>query len=334
VAAVKTLRAGVIGLGVGEQHVAGYLAHPACEVAAVCDLDEEKLAAQRARDPLVRTTRDADELLADPEIDVVSVASYDDVHYKHVRKALEAGKHVFVEKPLCHHTEEAVELHRLLSERPELRLSSNLVLRASPRFRELKERIARGGLGELYYVEADYDYGRLHKLTQGWRGDLEFYSVVYGGAVHVVDLLLWLTGDRVVEVSARGNRIASRDSKFRFNDLVVATLEFESGLLGKVTANFGCVMPHFHALQVFGTGATFVNGLDRATLYTRDGAETIETAYPGVTKDALVHGFVDAILDGGQPPVTADEVFAGMAVCFAIEASVRERSAVAVHGLG
>lgn len=327
---MSNLRAAVIGLGVGEQHALAYEAHPDCALVAICDLDADRLATVAKRFPGVCTTTDAAELIASPEIDVVSIASYDDCHYEQAKAAIEASKHVFVEKPLCLRPEEADTLRALLRSRPELVLTSNLLLRTSPRFVQLKELIDAGRLGELFYVEGDYDYGRLHKVTDGWRGDLPYYSVVLGGGVHVVDLLLWLTGDRVVDVFAAGNKIASRGSKFRFNDLVVATLRFEGGLLGKVTTNFGCVMPHFHGLTVFGTEGTFVNGLEHATLFTASGQERLDAAYPGVGKGDLVHSFIDAVLGQGAPVVTAAEVFATMDVCLAIEEAMRTESRVSV----
>ena len=54
----------------------------------------------------------------------------------------------------------------------------------------MRELIAAGELGELFHLEGDYDYGRRHKLTDGWRGRIPYYSVVLGGAIHMVDLLL------------------------------------------------------------------------------------------------------------------------------------------------
>lgn len=327
------LRAGVIGLGVGEAHAAAYAAHPDCDLAAVCDLDPARLDQVHASHPEARAAGDPAEILTDPGIDVVSIASYDDAHFEQVRTALEHGKHVFVEKPICLHADEARELRRLAEARPDVKLSSNLVLRGSPRFRELKRLVDDGRLGELFYVESAYDYGRLSKITEGWRGDLPFYSVVLGGGVHVVDLLLWLTGRQVTGVTARGNRIATRGTKFRFDDLVVATLEFEGGLLGTVTANFGSVMPHFHELKLFGTEATFVNGLPDATLHTRDGSVLVDAPYPGVDKGDLVGPFVDAVLAGSEPPIPADEVFAAMSVCFAIDEAARTREAVEVREL-
>ena len=326
---------GIIGLGVGERHIAGFRRHPAAEVVALCDIDPAKQAMARARYPGVRVHAEAEALIDDPDVAIVSVASYDDAHFAQVARALERGKHVFVEKPICLHDDEFRELRRLHAARPGLRISSNLILRRAPRFVDLRERIRGGRFGQVYYVEGDYDYGRLHKIAEGWRGTIPFYSVVHGGAIHLVDLLTWLTGSRIVEVEAVGNRICAEGTKFRYNDLVVALLRFESGAVGKVSANFGCVRPHFHRLSVYGTDATFENRPDHALLWTsRDPAvapERLDTAYPGADKGDLIPGFVDAVLGRGAAEVEAEDVFASMAVCLAIERAVREHRAVPVE---
>lgn len=330
------LRAAVIGLGVGEQHIAGYEAHPACEVVAICDMNADRLAEVSARHPGLRTTHDAAELLTDPGIDVVSVASWDDAHFEQVRLAFEHGKHVFAEKPLCLHEEEAATLKAMLAERPQLRLSTNVPLRRSPRFLELRELIRGGALGEIFHLEGDYDYGRRVKLTDGWRGRIPHYSVVLGGAIHMVDLLLWLTGERVAEVSAMGSHIATRDTAFSHDDFVIGLLRLESGATAKVTANLGCVSPHFHGLRVYGTEATFVNGLPDGVLYRPaplpEGATVtpVASAYPGVAKGDLLHSFVEEILTGEPGEVPAEDVFAVLDVCFAIERAARDGSRVAL----
>lgn len=322
------LRAAVIGLGVGEAHAAAYAAHPDCELVALCDIDSGRLHEVARAHRGVRTTTESLEVLRDPEIDVVSIATYDDEHYAQVKLAVEHGKHAFVEKPLCTRPEEADDLRALLAANPGIVVTSNLVLRASPRFHAAKELIDAGRLGTLYYCEADYEYGRLHKITEGWRGELSHYSVVLGGGVHVVDLLLWLTGRRVVEVTARGNRIASAGTKFRFDDFVVAILRLDDGSLAKVSANFGSATPHFHAVTLFGTEATFVNGLRRGVVLTRETSEPVEADYPGVEKGALLPGFVDEVLGRGKAAVSTDEVFAALNVCFAIDESAATGASV------
>lgn len=329
------LKAGIIGLGVGEAHITGYEEHPDCQVVAVCDLDSEKLNDASQKYPKLRFTTRADEILRDPDIDVVSIASYDHFHHEQIVKALEHRKHVFVEKPLCLHPKEAEHIRSFLRKDPSLKLSSNLILRRSPRFQKLKEMIDSGKFGELFYVEGDYHYGRLHKITEGWRGDLDFYSVVYGGGVHMVDLLLWLTGETIEEVTAYGNQIASKGSKFRYNDCVASLLKFRSGLIGKVTVDFGGVLPHFHALNLYGTQATFMNDFDQGRFFdSRDpkaSFQAIREAYPGVKKGDLLYRFIDSIVKGSEPDVSTEDVFRAMSVCFAVEESVKQNTPVKVH---
>lgn len=329
------IKAGIIGLGVGEQHIHGYRKHPDCEVVALCDIDEAKLDECRRRYPDLRTVTDANVILTDPTIDVVSIASYDNHHYEQVASAIGHGKHVFVEKPLCLFEEEAGKLREALAGRPDLKLSSNLILRRSPRFRAVRDLVKQGRLGELYYLESDYNYGRLHKLTEGWRGALESYSVVHGGGVHVVDLLLWLTGERVVEVTSYGNRVASRGSQFQNDDFVVSLLKFESGKIGKVSANFGCVVPHFHTLHIYGTKGTFINDVTCGRLIESREPDhqysEITAEYPGTGKGDLLYGFIDSIVHGTRAEVSADDVFDTMSVCFAIEESLAQGRPVAVR---
>jgi len=330
---MKKLRAGIIGLGVGEKHIDGYQSHPDCEVVALCDFDENKLAAALKNYPHLRLTPNAGDILEDPEIDIVSIASFDNFHYEQVIRALKNNKHVFVEKPICVRQKELEHIRALLNEKLHLHLSSNLILRMSPRFRLLKEMIARGELGQPYYIEGDYNFGRLQKITEGWRGALDFYSVVYGGGIHLIDLMLWLTGDSIVEVSAYGNRLASTGTNFRFNDMVVSILKFQSGLIGKMAANFGCIFPHFHALEVYGTRASFINGLEHASLFkSRDSVEyeKITAAYPGVQKSDLLHSFINSILHDSPPEVSTEDVFRSMSVCFAIEEAASKSGPVTV----
>ena len=329
------LKAGVIGLGVGEAHIQGYQNHPDCEVVAICDFSDEKLSYAKEQYPDIRLTDKADDLLQDPNIDIISIASYDNYHYEQIIQAISNDKHVFVEKPLCLYRDEALEIRKCLQEKPRLKVSSNLILRMAPRFRLLKEMITDEVLGQLFYIDGAYNYGRLHKITEGWRGKADFYSVVYGGGVHIIDLLLWLTGDIITEVSAYGNAIASKDTGFKYNDMVVAILKFESGMIGKVASNFGCVHPHFHAINVYGTKSTFTNGMETGTLYESSdpscAGETITAEYPTTDKSYLTYNFVDSILNQSEPEVTADDVFKAMSVCFAIEKATGQSGPVTVE---
>jgi predicted dehydrogenase len=322
-------------MGVGEQHITGYRNHPGCEVVALCDFSADKRDNIQAEYSDIAVCAQAEEILDNPDIDVVSIASYDNHHYEQITRAIENNKHVFVEKPLCLYADNARHIRLLLSDKPDLKLSSNLILRKSERFIQVKKMIDEGKLGALYCVEGDYNYGRLHKITEGWRGRIDFYSVVYGGGVHIIDLLLWLTGHRVVEVAAFGNNISTRGSQFKYNDTVVSILKFDNDIVGKVTCNYSCVCPHFHNLSIYGTKGTFVNDYEQARLFSSKDSqvdfERIDTPYPGVHKGDLIYTFVDSIVNGSQPDVTIDDVFMAMSVCFAIEKACQQGRPVKVE---
>jgi len=328
------LNAAVIGLGVGEQHIAGYERHSDCRVTALCDIDPAKGREVQGRHPGKSLTTDPDEILRDPTIDVVSIASYDQCHAEQILTALEYGKHVFVEKPLCLTRDEAVDIRTALSGKPELRLSSNLILRCCPRFCQLRDRVSSGAMGDIFAMEGDYLYGRIHKIVSGWRSETDGYSVILGGGVHMVDLLIWLKGKKVVEVSGAGNRVAAAGTSFRYNDFATAILRFEDDTIARVSSNYGCVYPHYHAVKIFGTEATFINQKDSGLYcWSRDpddGMEVSGEAYPGTHKGDHLHGFIDGILRQGVPGVDTEDVFSTMSVCLAIDEAIRTKTLVEV----
>ena len=187
-------------------------------------------------------------------------------------------------------------------------------------------------------MEGDYNYGRLAKILGGWRGEASLYSVMHGGGIHMIDLLTWLANGRVTSVMAMGTNIAVQDSNFAHNDTVTALLRFESGTIAKVTANFGCVHPHFHQLSVYGTKATFLQNDSRgARIYeSRDPTQApkdVSAVYPGIEKGDMIPNFVHAILNNHDPEITKREVFDVMSVSLAIEEAVRTGTQVAVKYL-
>ena len=143
-----------------------------------------------------------------------------------------------------------------------------------------------------------------------------------------------------MRAQATANRLVTEGTKFRFDDLVVAILELESGGTMKVAANFGCVHPHYHDVQVFGTKATFVNGLDAATLWTDPGDGGPRRARGGAPIPGIRKGAPDPLVRGrrgrrrARRSVTADEVFHVMATCFAIDRAAETGAAVEVEAFG
>jgi predicted dehydrogenase len=195
------IRAAVVGYGYwGPNIVRNLLDRPEFEFAALCDRDEGRREAFRRRHPGLRTEHDFEAVLADPEIDAVSVATPPRTHYRLVEAALQAGKHVLVEKPLAT-TEEDARALIALAERRGLTLMPGHTFLYSPPVNKVRELIDSGELGELYFVTSS-------------RMNLGIYQsdgVVCDLAPHDLSILLYWLREPVVQVTACGCSVFNRD---------------------------------------------------------------------------------------------------------------------------
>jgi predicted dehydrogenase len=325
-----TLNVAVVGMGVGEQHARAFAASPHAQVAWLCDLDPAK-AARVARDlGQGRVAESYEQILADPDVDAVSLATYDHLHFDEVCRALDAGKHVFVEKPLCRTAAEVDAISSRWAKAGNLHLRSNLVLRGAAVYGWLKTAISGGEFGDIYAFDGDYLYGRLEKITEGWRRDVPDYSVMEGGGVHIIDLMLWLMDETPATAAAQGAKIATRGTGFQYDDFMAATFTFPSGAVGRITANFGCVHPHHHVVRVFGTKATFIYDDQGPRLFRSraDGAkaERIDLAPLPAGKGVLIPDFIQAIQTGADPAPAAEREFDLIRVIAAADKAHRDGS--------
>ena len=108
----RKLKIGVIGLGVGEQHVIGYQRIPNVEVTDICDIDPSVLKIVGDRNDVPNRHQNYKQITENPNIDVVSIASYDNYHAIQAISAFENGKHVMIEKPLALNRHEAEAILR------------------------------------------------------------------------------------------------------------------------------------------------------------------------------------------------------------------------------
>jgi predicted dehydrogenase len=331
----QTIRVGVIGLGVGERHITGYQEMPGVEVRAICDLDPAKLAEVGDRRQIGRRYDNYRKITEDPEIDVVSICSYDNFHTEQAISAFSNGKHVMVEKPVALSRKDAEAVLRAMQDNGRL-ITSNLILRQSPRFRALRDSIIAGEFGKLFYMEGDYIHQILWKILEGWRGKMDFYCVTYGGGIHLIDLMRWLVGEEVTEVCGMGNKILTAGSDYKYDDTIVNLLRFESGLMAKTLTTFGSQRTQLHALNVYGDRKTFINDMPDAKIFDGDMPENESrdtTPYPAIQKSDLLPDFIAAIREGREPIVGAKDVFRVMDICFAAWESVTQRRTVTIDYL-
>jgi predicted dehydrogenase len=157
---------------------------------------------------------------------------------------------------------------------------------------------------------------------------MPFYSIIYGASVHMIDLVIWMLGRRPVEVLVSGNQIATKGSAFKFNDFAALQMVFEDGLVVESSAHGGCVHPHFHRVEVYGTRKTFLQGV-AGTVWVNSADEKVSLEavtgeYPAKqTRGDILTSFLDLIAGtADSAAVTEDDVFTTMSVCFAAQKSM------------
>ena len=323
----QPLGVAVVGLGVGEQHAITYSKLSNCNLIFVYDIDTDK-ANYIANKYSCQVAQNYEQIINDYDVNLISIASFDDCHYPQIIEGLKHSKHIFVEKPMCETSEELKSIKKeWLTHGDKLKLSSNLILRAAPVYQWVKTKIDNGDLGEIFAFDADYLYGRLQKMTHGWRKDLKNYSAMKGGGIHLIDLMIWLLGDTPQSVSTTGNKICTKNTDFQPNDFMASTFHFQSGVVGRVTANLGCIHRHHHTMRIFGTKATFI--------YDDAGPRIHYTCDPNVrsaiikietlprSKGDLIPPFVQAISENIDLSSHTQEMFDLISICFACESALK-----------
>ncbi|UCH84192.1 MAG: Gfo/Idh/MocA family oxidoreductase, partial [Candidatus Latescibacterota bacterium] len=215
------LRVGVIGCGYwGPNLVRNFSQLPESEVAACADLDGNRLARMDVLYPKINKTKDYSELLADDEISAIVVATPPETHIKIAMDALNAGKHVFVEKPLA---TSSADCESLL----ETAKKSNLTLMVGHTFvytaavKKIKDVIDSGELGDILYINTT-------RVNLGIFQ--EHINVVWDLAPHDVSILNYILDGRPDEVSAHGHSYI-RDG---VEDVAFLTFRYPGNILAHI----------------------------------------------------------------------------------------------------
>lgn len=189
------IKIGVIGYGYwGPNLVRNFSECGAAEVRAVSDLRPDRLKPVAARYPAVKTTANCRDLLDDPGIDAVAIATPVSTHYELALQALQAGKHVLVEKPFTATVEQGQRLIEE-AERRQLTLMVDHTFLFTPAVRKIKELVDAGELGQLYY----YDSVRVNLGL--FQHDV---NVLWDLAVHDLSIMDFILGASPQAVSATG----------------------------------------------------------------------------------------------------------------------------------
>ena len=240
---MKEQKIAVIGMGMwGKNIVRNFYNLNALEM--VCDLDDESLKSVQEQFPGVKVTKDFNDIINNPDITGVAVVTPSHTHFKIVKAMLEAGKNVYVEKPISTVAQEAKDLTELAHEKGLVLMVGHLLL-YHPAVNRLKMLIEEGVLGDIVYAQSD----RLN--VNFFKNDR---SVMWDLAPHDVSMMSYVTGkDPVRVISAVGCSSERND----IMDITHITIEFQDGMVGQISDSW--ITPKKHVqLLVRGTKATAI----------------------------------------------------------------------------
>ncbi len=212
------VRVGVLGLGYWGPNLArAFHALPETQLAWLCDLDEGILARSARQFPDARASTDLDEMLADPELDAVAVATSVPTHRALAARALEAGKHVFVEKPLATNVADARFLVEEAERRDRVLFVGHLLVH-HPGVAKLKQLCESGSLGDIRYIYTNrVNLGKVR----------EDENALWSLGAHDVAVLLHLLGEAPESVAAHGQCFIHPGVE----DVVFGLLRYPSGVI-------------------------------------------------------------------------------------------------------
>jgi len=329
----EKVRVGLVGLGHnGLGHISAHLRCGKSVVAALCDRNPERLAAAGERFGVSRLYRDAEICEAD-DIDAISIHTGDTDHCEPFTRAVRAGRHVLVEKPLANTESDVTAMVDAARAAPAgLKIQVGYILRFNPVFEQVRRLAEDGALGRIYYLEADYIHNLLYQRRQtdpvtGTNWYLDQERPMVGGGSHALDLLRWICGQEVVAAAGYANHVAFPE--MASDDCQVALYRFADGTVAKVAALYAprMGMAPYYNLRAYGTRGT----VDRNQVALAADDEDVHPDFgpidaaevAGHPYDPEVEDWLDAIVDD-RPTRTglcdgANSTLATLRACQAID---------------
>ena len=332
---MKKINAAIIGMGVGQKHLEAIDKYKKSTVKIICERNKKKIIQLKKKYPNKKIITDAKTIFSDKSINLVSIASYDDTHYKYLLKSIKTNKNVIVEKPLCLTLSQLKNIYKNLKKNPKVKITSNLVLRVNDLFKKIKSSINKK---KIFYIEADYLWGRKHKLFE-WRSKLKNYSITLGAGIHMIDLVMWLLNEKPVSVMTYGSDKDTANTKFKKHSLIFYIFKFPNNILVKISANAAGSFEHSHELKIFERDKTFYNSLNNSyilkTKNNKISKKKIFSDYPDKkNRKLLIRNFIDNLLyPRKRCLISLKEQINLMSVCFYADKSLKLNKALKIKYL-
>jgi len=288
---MKKLGTAVVGTGFwGKNHARVYGELDSTELVAVCDVNRER--AKAVADQFgVKAYTSSSRMLKNEEIEAVSVCTWSTKLAKEALKALKAGRHVLVEKPMATHTKQA---ERLLdtAESNSLHLTVGFLMRFIPGLNHIRKAVENKKLGEFVCATA--------KRVSQWPERIGDVGVVKDTAIHDIDVVRFISGEDPMSVYGKTGSMRHR----QFEDYAQIMLTFKNGKSAFIESNW--ITPYKTRILTV-TGSEAIMRLDYITqeLWIEDANENLQPRFPWQEplKLELQH-FADCILEKKKPVIT------------------------------
>lgn len=306
---------GIIGCGtIASVHLDAIRSYEGAVLKMVCDIDEA-LVGKVAEKEACEWVKDYDLLLNNDEIEIIHILT---PHYLHVEmaiKALKAGKHVVLEKPVGTRVDDLEKLN-IVAKASDKTIGVTLQNRFNPTVRKMKEVIATGQLGELIASKGLLTWCRKdgYYLDSPWRGSwgTEGGGLLINQAIHTLDLMVYVGGP-LKDMKATVQNLSH--PYIEVEDTASITLNYENGAIGHFfgTNSYGMNSP-VELGFVFEKGTLEVKN-DQLYLVTDQSTEVIandlpkagEKSYWGVSHQEIIHDIYNSIRAGKSPQVTIQD---------------------------
>ncbi len=318
------INAAIIGSGIGLKHLEAIQGYRNSKVKIICEKNSKKIKELKLKFKNIKIISNENEIFYNKEINLVSIASYDDDHFYQIKKCIENNKHIIVEKPMCLNLKQLNQIKILLKKKPKIKIISNLVLRANSLFVALKK---KAKIDDIFYVEADYIWGRKQKLFQ-WRSKIKEYSVTLGAGIHMIDLIMWILNKKPIYVTSYSNDIVTKKTNFKKQSFLVYIFEFPKNVIVKITANAAGIYQHFHEVKIFEKNKTLVNNFLGSYMFSKKQVKThfkkLNYEYPDKkNRKKIIQNFIDILIDKKiNSIISFKDQYNLMKVCFAADRSI------------
>lgn len=337
---MKKIGVGVIGCGKISQvrHLPEYAANANCRIVGVFDINLER-AKSIADQYGAKAFSSVEELLAEKEIDAVSICSSNNSHASISIQALEAGKHVLCEKPMAITLNDCIKMVEAAE-----RNGRYLMIGQNQRFAKAhvlaKKLIEEGRIGKILTFKTTFGHGGPETWSVDAGKNVWFFNKDLAGmgsladlGVHKTDLIHFLTGQKVVSVSAM---VATLDKKSQDGKLIgvddnaICIYRLSSGAMGSMTSSWTYYSSEDNSTVLYGTEGVlrlYSDPQHSVILELKDGSveffdvDQIQTN-DNQTKSGVIDSWIDSLVNEREPAVTGRDVLAAMKAVFgAIESS-------------